>query len=380
MSPAGGAMVTGEFGLPVADSPADLTAGWLTDALHHTGHAGATTRVSDVEIASVGTGQMSGSVRLSLTYDGPEPGPGNLVAKLPSADETSRATALALGSYENEVRFYQQLAQRLPIRTPRCFYADIDVPTASFVLLLEDLSPARVGDQIAGCNVEEAAVAVGELVKLHSPLWADPELAGLPWLHRDRTMQQQFLLGALPQFWAGFRERYADRLGDEVHEAGGALFDRLEAYILEDTSPWTVVHGDYRLDNLLFGGAGGRPTVAAVDWQTCTHGPALQDVAYFVGAGLLAEDRRKHEPDLVRAYHSGLLEAGVSGYTWEACWRDYRRGTWSGLVMAVAASMLVERTARGDEMFMVMAHRHALHALDLEAADAIGRPPDRPEG
>jgi hypothetical protein len=35
--------------------------------------------------------------------------------------------------------------------------------------------------------------------------------------------------------------------------------------------------------------------------------------------------------------------------------------------MAVAASMLVERTDRGDEMFLVMAHRHARHALDLDA-------------
>jgi hypothetical protein len=70
----------------------------------------------------------------------------------------------------------------------------------------------------------------------------------------------------------------------------------------------------------------------------------------------------------VHRYHDGLLAAGVDGYEWDRCWTDYRRGTYAGLVMAVAASMLVERTERGDEMFLTMAHRHARHALDLDAA------------
>jgi hypothetical protein len=40
--------------------------------------------------------------------------------------------------------------------------------------------------------------------------------------------------------------------------------------------------------------------------------------------------------------------------------------------MALAASMLVERTDRGDEMFMAMAHRHAQHALDLDFVGVLG--------
>ena len=100
-------------------------------------------------------------------------------------------------------------------------------------------------------------------------------------------------------------------------------------------------------------------------------GPALHDVAYFIGAGLTAEDRRAHEETLVREYHRSLEAAGVTGYPWEQCWTDYRRGTFAGLMMAVAASMLVERTARGDEMFLTMAARHSRHVLDLGAAELI---------
>jgi aminoglycoside/choline kinase family phosphotransferase len=314
---------------------------------------------------------MCDSVRLTLRYDRATDAPETVIAKLPAADETSRATALALGSYENEVRFYQQLAPELPIRTPRVFHADIEVETARFTLLLEDMAPGRQGDQLAGCTPDVAEVAVRELVQLHAPRWGDPTLAELPWLHRDPAMGRQFMAMLLPNAWDGFRDRYATDLAPEVHAAGDALFNQLEAYLDADTEPWTVVHGDYRLDNLLFDPSPGGVPIAVVDWQTATHGPALNDVAYFIGAGLVPDDRRSVEEELVRAYHAGLVEHGVTGYDWDRCWHDYRRGTWAGLIMAIAASMLVERTDRGDQMFLTMAARHARHALDLDAADVI---------
>lgn len=338
-----------------------ITAEWLSGVLG--------VEVAGVELTPVGTGQMCDSVRLHVAYAAGEgAGPATLVAKLPAADPSSRATAMSLRNYEIEVRFYQQLAPSLPVRTPGVHHAEIDVATADFVLLLEDLAPAETGDQLRGCSVPQAEAALDELVKLHAPRWDDPALAELEWLHRDPEASRAFLTGLLPVLWAGFQDRYADRLGAEVHEAGSCLFGGLEQYLSVDTAPWTITHGDYRLDNLLFGadGADGADRVAVVDWQTCGHGPALNDVAYFIGAGLLPEDRRPVERALVERYHAGLAAAGVS-YDWDRCWTAYRRGTWAGLIMAVAASMLVERTERGDDMFMAMAHRHAQHALDQDA-------------
>lgn len=356
--------------LPIADAAERITAAWLTDALAASGVLDGA-RVTDVDLAPVGTGQMCDSLRVTLRYEGATTAPATMVAKVPAADETSRATAKALGSYENEVRFYEQLAPELAIRTPKVFYSDIDVDTASFVLLLEDLAPGQPGDQLAGCTPAVARVAVDELVKLHAPRWDDPTLAHLPWLHRDSAAGELFMISILPTFWDGFRERYEAELGPDVHDAGNALFAMLESYVKADTEPWSIVHGDYRLDNLLFDPTPGGTPVAVVDWQTCTHGPALSDVAYFIGAGLTAEDRRPHEEAMVRSYYDGLVAAGVAGYDWERCWRDYRRGTWAGLIMAIAASMLVERTERGDQMFLTMAARHARHALDLDAAAVI---------
>ena len=348
--------------LPIADTPGALTPEWLTWAM---GDRLGGASVTGVHVQLLGTGQMCDSVRLRLRYDRGPGGPPTLVAKLPAADPTSRATAVMLRCYETEVRFYQQLSASLPVHTPAVLHADIDADGGSFVLLLEDLAPAEPGDQLAGCTPEQAAIAVGELVRLHAPRWGDPALATLPWLHRDPEANRAFLAGLLPSLWDGFRDRYGPQLGPEVHRAGDSLFAALGRYLSPDSAQSTVVHGDYRLDNLLFDDE--RATVAVVDWQMAAHGPALGDVAYFIGAGLLPDDRRPHEADLVRRYHHGLVAAGVTGYEWERCWRDYRRASLGGLVMAVAASMLVERTDRGDEMFLAMAHRHAQHALDLDA-------------
>ncbi len=354
----------------IADTPAALTAEWITSALRSTGWLDAG-RVTGLELSPVGTGQMCDSLRVTLRFDRDVETPPTMIAKLPAADETSRATALALRNYENEVRFYQQLAPELPVRTPAVYYADIDVETASFVLLLEDMAPAEQGDQLRGCSADTAKVAVDELVRLHAPRWADPSLASLDWLHRDRDAQRAFLLTLLPAAWDAFRDRYAAELGSDVLVAGGALFSRLDAYLALDDGPRTVVHGDYRLDNLLFDPTPGGVPVTVVDWQTCTHGPGLQDVAYFIGAAMPAEVRREAEGALLEGYHAGLVAAGVGDYGWDRCWRDYRRGTWAGLIMAVAASMLVERTARGDQMFLTMAARHSRHALDLDAAELL---------
>jgi len=72
-----------------------------------------------------------------------------------------------------------------------------------------------------------------------------------------------------------------------------------------------------------------------------------------------------------RTDHRRLGAAGVTGYSWSDCWTDYRRGTFAGFLVTVIASMLVQETERGNQMFTVMAQRHSRHALDLGAAEFL---------
>ena len=43
-------------------------------------------------------------------------------------------------------------------------------------------------------------------------------------------------------------------------------------------------------------------------------------------------------------------------------------------MMAIVSSMLVERTERGDEMFMAMLRRHSQHVLDTDALATLPEP------
>jgi aminoglycoside/choline kinase family phosphotransferase len=341
---------------------ADLSASGINRALG--GQLSGTVVATRVE--PIGTGQMADSARVFLTYDRDDAGPATIVAKFPSHDPISRATALAVRNYEIETSFYRVLAPQLAVRAPHCLHVSYQLDTDSFLLLLEDLAPARTGDQLAGCSVDQAALAVSELPRLHAPRWGDPALAQYPWLHRASEDSPITVVGLYQAVFPGFADRYASRLDADVLALAERFTRSLPAYQGVLPEPNTVVHGDYRLDNLLFGTAEGGPPVGVVDWQTVYHGPGVADLAYFLGAGLLTDERRAHEVELVRLYGDGMAALGVS-LDPDELWEQYRRFTMGGVIMAVIASMIVQQTDRGDDMFMAMANRHGRHALDLDA-------------
>lgn len=343
---------------------ADLTAGFLTQALGEHLDGGA---VTAVRAEPVGTGQVSDSFRLRLSYDGATGLPPTMVAKVPAAAEASRGAARAFRTYEIEASFYGQVAAGLPVCIPRCYYAAYDSEPDEYIVLLEDLAPAEPGDQLTGISPDEAASAISELAALHAAGWGSEELAALPWLNRNTPDASTFLAGVLTSLYPGFRDRFDGRVEPGTLPLIEEFLPRAPGYLGGgDTQPRTIVHGDFRADNLLFGG----PRPAVLDWQTCSYGTAANDLAYFLASSLLVPDRQQHEEALVRAYHDALTAGGVA-LSWADCWNGYRRHAFGGIVMDIVAAMVVEQTERGDEMFAAMASRHARHALDLDALSLL---------
>jgi aminoglycoside/choline kinase family phosphotransferase len=248
---------------------------------------------------------------------------------------------------------------------PRCYHRECDPATGWFVLLLEDLGDAVQGDQLAGCGVDVAAAALTEMAALHGPAWGDAELAGLPWLQRGGVEADAFLAGLVTSLWPGFTERYGDRLDPEHRSLCDRFIGVLGPWLAARPGPTTVVHGDFRLDNLLFRPGDVRPFV--VDWQTAGWGSAASDVGYFLGGSLTTEDRAVHGDRLLEVYHRALVAHGVAGYEPDKLFADYRQLCFGGLVMSIGASMLVKRTDRGDQMFVGSLARYAQQALDLDA-------------
>lgn len=352
-------------------SAATVTPGALDRVLRNCGSL-TTGRIRDVEAVPIGTGQMAQSVRLFIDYDGPSDGPNSLVAKLPSTDENSRSIGRSLRAYEIEAGFYRELAATVAVRSPVCHLVAFDPETHDFVLLLEDLAPAEAGDQIEGCSADFAAKVLSEAVKFHAPRWNDQALERIVWLNRSSPESASSMARMVRSLLPGFLERFGSSVDAATLDGLQRGIEHIEPWWQGPVGPRTLFHGDLRLDNLLIDARSG--VIGVVDWQTLVLGNGVADISYFIGGNLLPGERRATEVDLVRGYHEELRSAGVDGLSWDECWRLYRHGSWYGAFLAVAAAMLVERTDRGDQMFITSIKRHVTHAMDLDAIGVVGVP------
>jgi hypothetical protein len=354
----------------LARTPDDVSPRWLTAALRRAG-ALRDAQITDIAAKRVGNGMLGDSVQFRLTYDRAEDGaPASVVGKFASTDPVSKATGASVGLYAKEVNFYRELRDTVAIRSPHPYVAEIDPATQDFTLILEDMAPARGGDQLTGCSLEDAERAMDQAAALHGPRWGDPTLLTLPWLMPKEGLGE-YLVNGFPGFLAAFRERYDDMLEPEYMAECHRLGDQIGEMFTPRAVPPTAQHTDYRLDNMLFDANGGTTPLVVLDWQSVGIGSGMLDVAYFIGAGLLADARQAHEEMLVQRYLEALKGYGVTGYDGEAAWRDYRIGILQGVFTSVFASVGTVRTERGDQMFMTMARRHCQHAIDLESLKVL---------
>ncbi len=242
----------------VVDSAAGLTAEWLSEALE--------TEVRSVVHERIGSGVTGAAYRLTLDRDG---SPDTLVAKIAAGNAEARYRVR--NGYRAEVGFYIDLAATVDIRTPRCWHAAIDDDGTRFTLLLEDLAPRAPGVQVAGCSLEQADDAVRNLAGLHAPRWDDDSLFDLAFLQRPTDARAAFLSQLASSATDAFVERYETDLDADDVATLRAAADVMEHWLRSPPEHVAPIHGDYRLDNLMFPphGAG----VVAVDWQTLSVAP-----------------------------------------------------------------------------------------------------------
>ena len=311
----------------VPTSPDMMTSAWLTEVLRKA-QVIQTATITAIRAEPVGDveGFMGQIVRVFLTYDQHEANaPKTLIAKFPTTDLKLRAALAVNRLYEREVRFYQNVASQIKMRIPYCYFSSIDESGQNPLLLLEDLAPARVGNHIAGCSLLEAELALTDLAKLHAAFWDSPVLKTFDWARvissPDRMNQAQYQ----GYKWPAFSEKLGPLLSDsmiKLTKEYGELMPQIAQRM--GARPQTMIHGDYRLDNLFFGQGGTGVPFAAIDWQTMKLGSGTCDVAYFLSDNLEIDLRRAHENHLLQLYHQTLLEHGVENYPFAQCLADYR--------------------------------------------------------
>ena len=125
--------------------------------------------------------------------------------------------------------------------------------------------------------------------------------------------------------WSALANRYPSYV--DFAEAIPELLTRLSQ------PPTTLIHGDFRLDNLFFRADG----LTVIDWQLISRGRAAYDLAYFMSQSLPPEQRARLEIEELRRYHARLAEGGVRSYSFDECFNDYRLATLACLMYPFAA-------------------------------------------
>jgi aminoglycoside phosphotransferase (APT) family kinase protein len=346
-----------------------IDAEWMTHTLRAAGLLEGH-RVEELRREPCGTGQLADSFRFTLSYDSPGAGPATLVGKFPSDDPNSRDFGRRSGYYRNEIRFYEEIATTLSIAVPTPVHAALADDDTEFVLLMEDLSPARIVDQLTGCTPDEAAVALEQIAAVHAGSWERDDLAAVDWLTGTVTSFHA-VTDAFPGLTDSFSTTYGDLVPQSDIDEAAKLNAHLEEWKAVLSTPQCLWHSDLRADNLMFDVNGGQRPVALLDWQGVGYGRGTIDVAYFLGTSMTTEHRRTHERDLVNAYHDALVAGGVKDYPRDRCWEDYRLAAIHPLQTGVFGLGAVKRSARGDEMWRQWIARSAAQTRDLESFDVL---------
>lgn len=321
--------------MPVPQTAEEITPEWLTRAMREGGvlGAGAVKSVSFEEIGE-GLGFASTISRGTLEYDGDTAGaPATLVAKLPSAHESTRAITNRLGLFEREVRVYMELGAELGVATPELYYGHADPASHEYILLLEDLSGARLGDQVIGCTLDDGRAVVENLARLHARWWDSARLRDARWLPGPASDAWLRATGrTYRDSWRRISEQVGPRMPEGVPETAERFSSRVEETLRPlGQAPATFNHGDCRLGNLFFRDDG----IVSIDFQISVFSRGAADLAYFMLWSFPVDQRRRYEDELLHAYHDALIQDGVNRYSFSELLGDYRRGMFGNLTIAV---------------------------------------------
>ncbi|MDX2382112.1 MAG: phosphotransferase [Acidimicrobiia bacterium] len=343
----------------------ELDGDWLAEQL------GIEIESINVEQIAAGEGFMGQLARVHITSHDAD-APATVILKLPTADPGGQFIGQLMRVWEREHHFYREVAPLMQIRVPTALVNIAEPPC----LVLEDLAPATVGDHVAGATLDQAERAIDNLARHHASWFGHPLLPTLDWMPglddpAVLTISDTFQMG-----WPTFLERYEGVLPDRCLRWCERFVEGIPPWVAGHVDdPWTMTHGDFRLDNLFFFDDG---TMAVIDWQMSMRAPGQADFVYFCANNLATEMRREHERDLLERYVAELHAGGVptDAITAESVWQGYLEGL-VFYATTFGASLLTIDPAneRGAALFDALVRRTFTAVDDLDAGLALGFDP-----
>ena len=340
----------------------DIDARWIGQVLD--------TAVDSVTVDRIAAGEgfMGQLARVSIVSPDPDAPPA-VIVKLATSDPGGRMIGEMMRVWEREHCFYRDVAPQLNIRVPKVYLNELDPPC----LVMEDLAPATPGDHLAGASREQAERSIDLIARHHAAWFEHPSLETFSWMP---GLDDPSVLTIGPMFeagWPGFLDRYGTELAPRTLRWCEQFVPTIPEWIqghVDDAV--TLIHGDFRLDNLFFDEDG---SVAVIDWQLSMRAPGQTDLVYFCANNLTVDARRELEDDLIERYVDGLHRAGVPEE--RVTLEDVRRGYVEGMLFYAAsfgASLLSIDPAneRGAALFDELVRRTFAATDDLDSGAWFG--------
>lgn len=248
-----------------------------------------------------------------------------------------------------ELYFYQTLAPQMPQIPIVTFYGSKEETSEpSLIVLLEDLAVNYAVAQ-PPLTEQQLELVTDTLVSLHAAWWQHPLLNSPQLLVADESvcrMPQVLDPGAIKkhaEVAAIACERFQQAHALELIPMEQALLTKLSqqwgglfAQRVEKGEAITLIHGDFHLlGNIFFAkDSATQPRLKIIDWAQCKRGLGAHDLMYML---LSVDSERRVERDLrlLKRYHRGLVESGITNYKWEQCLWDYQFSQLTNLFQSI---------------------------------------------
>jgi Phosphotransferase enzyme family len=341
---------------------AELSREWFSDVL--SGSIGRHIEIAVVEVEPLSASSAIGELGRARLHYSPRsaPGPDSVVMKRRSREPLRQGADRALGLFDRESYFYTTFAKCVPVQSPRLYFAgDGDITP----LVLEDLGHCKAGEQSAGLSLREAERLVDTLADMHAACWGidddwllsmnDPMFGGM-W----KTMICSGLSTLEKRLAAELPARVIDSL-----LAAAPRWDEVLGQL--GSGPPTLVHNDFRLDNIVFRPDG---TPVILDWQVPAIGRGTHDLAFLLAGSVDYDLLKDSWRALVEQYHERLVARGIADYGLAQCEEHYRQSVVHAAAPGVALLGDLEIPDERD-LGATIVIRSLRHAADLESFELL---------
>lgn len=336
----------------IPTNPESITAVWLSEVLGFP--------VVSCELNDSNSG-TTGRAVLTLEYETPGTFPTRLFVKLPPSDDQQKAFVKATGMGKREVLFYQGLYEEVPVRVPRCYYAESDFSGDNYIMLLEHLEDSgcsfrALSEQYSLSYVRSVLAAFAQL---HAQYWQSSAFtSNLAWV--DPPLQFDFTQSLveralqlhsaqMPPVFTAMGELYLTH-ADQIHN-------------LWKAGSHTLIHGDVHDGNMFLDGV--QP--GFLDWALLAKGPAMRDVSYFLAGALSDQDQKLHSRELLDYYRDELLRHDVQAPPLDELWCQYQ---WHAAYVWVGAAATLSMGDAWQPVAYITATLERLHST-LEGLDSV---------